>query len=570
MGSISPLRTGARRWLRLFPPVTVALFLAPIAAGLMGTVLPSFGYLPGSGSAPLTLTPWRDFFNAPGVESALLATMVTGVGATVLSVLIAVAVSASWHGTRAVSSLRKWLAPLLAAPHAAFAMGFAFLLAPSGWLVRTISPWATGWDRPPDFIFVQDPNGIALLIALVCKEIFFLLLMIWAALGQVKADRLLDIARTLGYRPVSAWCKVVLPLIYPQIRLPVYAVLAYSLSVVDMAIILGPTAPPTLSVLILTWFQDPAPAMRFQGAAGAVFLLMCVFLTIAMWRAAECLGAKATRDWLTSGARRFADTAVRWISGGAMIAILAVTVGALSTLVLWSITNVWRFPDFVPSSFSLEVWQDIWPRLRESIVITSIVAMVSASIAIVVTLGCLENEQWNGKPTGRRSLTLLYLPLVVPQISFLFGLQIMFVMMNMDGTWSAVIWGHLIFVLPYTFLVLSDPYRALDSRYARAASSLGASPLRLFWRIRAPLLLGAITISFSVGFAVSVTQYLATLFPSVGRLPTLTTEAVISVSGGDRRVAAIYGLTQLALPLLVFGAAMMVSIRRARQFAGSK
>ncbi len=569
MTSVDPLRTGARRWLRFFPPVTMVLFLVPIAAGLAGTLLPSFGYLPGNENTGLSLMPWRDLFNAPGVESALRVTVVTGVVATVLAVLLAIAISAAWHGTRAVSYLRKWLAPLLAAPHAAFAMGFAFLLAPSGWLTRMLSPWATGWERPPDFIFVQDPNGLALLIALVCKEVFFLLLMIWAAMAQVKADKLLDIGRTLGYRPVAAWCKIVLPLIYPQIRLPVYAVLAYSLSVVDMAIILGPTAPPTLSVLVLTWFQDPEPAVRFQGAAGAVLLLVCVVTAIALWRAAECLGASATRGWRTGGARHFADTAVQWISGSIMMAILAVTVGALLTLVLWSLTTVWRFPDFAPNSLSLVMWHDIWPRLKESIIVTTVVASVSATIAVVAALGCLENEQWNGARAGRRSLTLLYAPLVVPQISFLFGLQIMFVMMNLDGTWGAVIWGHLIFVLPYTFLVLSDPYRALDSRYARAASSLGASPFRLFWRIRAPLLLGAIAISFAIGFAVSVTQYLATLFPGAGRLSTLTTEAVIAASGGDRRIAAIYGLTQFVVPLLVFGSAMMVSIRRARHFAGS-
>lgn len=570
MSSFNPSPSGVRRWLRLFPPVTLLIFLIPIAAGLVGTLLPSLGYLPGSEHAQLSLTPWRNFFSAPGVGHALYLTLLTGLGATILATLLAVAFSASWHGSRAIFYLRRWLAPLLASPHAAFAIGFAFLLAPSGWLIRAFSPWATGWERPPDFIFIQDPNGLALLVALVCKEIFFILLMIWSAMGQVNADRLLDVARTLGYRPVSAWCKIVLPLIYPQIRLPVYAVLAYSLSVADMAIILGPTAPPTLSVLMLTWFQDSAPAIRFQGAASAVFLLMCVIGIIAIWRATECLGGLVTRVWLTSGNRRFADTFVRLMSGGGMIAILAITVGSLLALILWSITSVWRFPDFFPGSFSLDTWLYIWPRLKESIFFTTVVAVVCATIAVFTVLGCLENELWNRKGPARNLLRMLYLPLLVPQISFLFGLQVVFTLMNIDGTWGAVVWSHLIFVLPYTFLVLSDPYRALDFRYARSASSLGASPLRLFWRIRAPLLLGAIAISFAVGFSVSVAQYLATLFPGVGRFPTLTTEAVIAVSGGDRRITAVFGLTQLILPLLVFAVAMMITVGRTRQFEGKK
>ena len=36
--------------------------------------------------------------------------------------------------------------------------------------------------------------------------------------------------------------------------------LAYGLSVVDMAMILGPNTPPTLAVLIWRWLADPDPA----------------------------------------------------------------------------------------------------------------------------------------------------------------------------------------------------------------------------------------------------------------------------------------------------------------------
>ena len=38
----------------------------------------------------------------------------------------------------------------------------------------------------------------------------------------------------------------------------------------------------------------------------------------------------------------------------------------------------------------------------------------------------------------------------------------------------ALIWSHLLFVLPYVFLMLADPYRALDERYRRTGLCLGA------------------------------------------------------------------------------------------------
>src|SRR3546814_3589662 len=90
-----------------------------------------------------------------------------------------------------------------------------------------------------------------------------------AALGQADAERARTMARTLGYGPVAAWLKAVFPRVYPQIRLPVYAVIAYAVSVVDVALVLGPTAPALLAVRLLRWFPDPDLAMRFLASAGA-------------------------------------------------------------------------------------------------------------------------------------------------------------------------------------------------------------------------------------------------------------------------------------------------------------
>ncbi|MEQ9447627.1 MAG: ABC transporter permease subunit, partial [Rhodospirillaceae bacterium] len=443
----------------------------------------------------------------------------------------------------------------------AFAIGFAFLLTPSGWLVRIISPWLTGWDLPPNFVFVHGPGGFALMLALVCKEVFFLMLMLWAALEQIRVERLMTVARSLGYSRVAAWIKVVFPMVYKQIRLPVYAVLAYGVSVVDMSLVLGPTLPPTFSVLVLQWAQDPDFATRAQAAAGATLLLFCVVAVITGWRMGEALVAWCARRWLSRGGRRFADPFVQTLSGVLFGLVLAVSVGSFLALVAWSFAGAWRFPDALPATFSLDAWFRHGTALGGHLITTMILAFSSAGIALFVVIGCLENERWHGANLSRRSLFLLYLPLIVPQISFLFGLQIALVVMNLDGTWAAVIWSHLVFVLPYAFLVLSDPYRALDERYARTASTLGASPARVFWRVRLPLLIGPIAITFAVAFAVSVTQYLATLLPGAGQLPTLATEAIILSSGGDRRVVGVYGVAQMVLPLLVFAAAAWISAK---------
>ena len=132
----------------------------------------------------------------------------------------------------------------------------------------------------------------------------------------------------------------------------------------------------------------------------------------------------------------------------------------------------------------------------------------------------------------------------------------LFVWLGLDGVWPGLLWSHLVFVLPYVFLSLRDPYRAWDPRYGRSALCLGAPPWRVFWRIKFPMLLRPLLIASAVGFAVSVAQYLPTLFAGAGRFQTLTTEAVALSAGGNRRLIGAFGVLQMLLPLAGFALAL--------------
>lgn len=544
--------------LRLAPGMTLALFLGPIVAGGLGTLGPAFGWLPAIGGDALSLVPWRTLVSWPGFSTSLRVTLFTGFSATVLSLGIVVLFCASAHGTAVFRRAQGLVAPLLATPHAALAIGFAFLAAPSGMGARLVSPWLTGWTRPPDIATVNDAAGLALIAGLVLKEVPYLLLVTLAALNQVRAEALARVARTLGYGPVTAWMKGVLPLVYPQIRLPVYAVLAFSLSVVDVAMILGPGNPPTLSVLVVRWFADRELSLWFPASAGALLLAGLVAAAIALWWMGEWAIARGARGWLEGGARGGAGHGARvasvWLLG--LVALLSLS--ALLVLAAWSFAGPWRFPDALPRGWTLATWTGQVVSIGDPARATIVIGVTATAAALVLALLCLESEDRFGLRARQRALLLLYLPLLLPQVSFLFGLQVMLVRAGLDGTTGAVVWAHLLFVLPYVFLTLADPWRALDPRLARNAAALGAGPWRVFLAVKLPVMLRPICISAAVGFAVSVGQYLPTLFAGAGRIATLTTEAVTLAGGSDRRVVGAYALVQALLPLLAYAAALAV------------
>ena len=88
--------------LRAAPWLTAALFLGPIGAGLAGTLLPAFGWLPALGGVAFSLEPWRMLLAAPGLPRAVLLTLVTGFAATLLSFCLVVAFCAATQGSALV------------------------------------------------------------------------------------------------------------------------------------------------------------------------------------------------------------------------------------------------------------------------------------------------------------------------------------------------------------------------------------------------------------------------------------------------------------------------------------
>lgn len=553
------MRPGAGPLLRLAPAITLLLMLGPVGAGLVGTVLPAFGYLPAIGGHALTLAPFRALLAEPGLAMSAALSLGTGLVSTLVAFLVVVLFTARFEGTRWFALMRRGLSPVLAVPHAAAALALAVLIAPSGFVLRLLSPWATGLERPPDILLIGDPAGVTLTAALVIKEMPFLFLMLIAALPQSDSRRSRQIAASLGYRPIAAWLKTVLPRVYPQIRLPVFAVLAYSTSVVDMALILGPSTPAPLAVRLVGWMNDPDLSRRFLASAGALLQLALAATAIAIWIAGERIAARLGRRAIASGRRGLAEAPLGAAAALAAGLGLAALSAGIVVLGLWSVAGPWRFPDALPDSLTLAAWSRHLPHLAGTVATTLAIALAAAAIALVLVLACLEGEARRGRSLSHRTLPLVYLPLLVPQVAFLFGLQVLLLSAGLQDSVAAVTLTHLVYVLPYVFLALSDPWRAVDPRFAQVATALGARPTRVFWRVRLPLVTRAVATAAALACAVSFAQYLPTLLIGGGRVTTVTTEAVALAFGGNRQVMAVHAVLQTALPLAAFLLAALVS-----------
>lgn len=500
--------------------------------------------------------------STPGIETSAITSLVSGLLTPAISLAIVFLFLAATQGNRIGNAIAKLSAPVLAIPHAAAAFALALLLAPSGVASRVIAS-LLGWDLPPDYLFINDPNGLALILGLVLKEAPFLLLISLAALPSLGAPRRVALARTLGYKPTTAWLLTVAPVLYPLVRLPLFAVIVFASSAVDVALILGPSLPPTLSVRLLEWFVAPEIESRQLASAAALLQLVVSLSALGIWLLFERVVARAFAPLAARGASRLSarrvtyDTALTALGNALLPLSLAFILMGIGALMLTSVGTEWRYPALVPSVWSTQQWTSALSEWRAPLFNATMIALLSVTAALALSLFTLEAQARSSVSTARIA-TFLYLPLLVPQVVFISGIALLAERALLSPSLTLVAAGHFLFVLPYVYLTLQGGYARFDTRWLMLAKTLGASNTVCFWRIRLPLLSTQLVTAVMLGLAISLSLYLPTQILGAGRIPTLTTEAIALVSSGNRSTIGTWALLQSALPTLCFMLALVL------------
>lgn len=496
---------------------------------------------------------WQALVQEPQFAIALRHTLISALGSTLLALALALSTVIVLYPSTAWQWLTRRLALLLAFPHAAFAVGLGFLLAPTGLIARLLAP-VLEWVSPPLWLTPQDPYALSLTLALALKESWFLLWVLAAVLQQKSTVNALQVAQSLGYGSLQSWLQVLLPQILPRLAWPLLAVMAYSISVVDMALILAPTTPSPLAVLGWQWLNDTNPERYAMGSAVSLLLmLILVVTTICGWLSFKVLQvfnqAPSGKRWKSI---RLPIKPI-WAVGVVLSGWLA-----LLLLLICSFANHWFFPALLPSTWTIKGWLQLdWSLLGNTVVI----GLVSSVLALIMVVAWLESikQRWDG--VSYWVLVLPAVPLVAAQYEVMIRLQA-------ESTYLALIWSHLLWVLPYVLLVLASTYRGFDSRLSTSARALGYGYWQVLWRVKLPILWRPMSAALAVGFAVSVAQYLPTLMIGAGRINTMTTEAVALSAGGNRRTLAVYAVGQALLPWLMFMLMNSLAHWQARDRAG--
>ena len=523
--------TMARRYLGAVP--LVLLFLLPLAWSLLLL-------LPGVVDAQA----FHALFLHPQFFWALKLTLFTGLTSTVLSLVIALLII-----SKTSRNILQQASLFLSVPHLALAMGFGFLIAPTGLLARLISVLVTSWTSPPQWQTTQDPYGLALIAALVLKETPFL---VWAMASVMQQDELklrfareTVIARSLGHGPCSSFIRVVLPQVLQRTMWPIIAVFSYGMTVVDMALVIGPTQPPTLAQLVWTDLNDGETLANARGAAGTLLLSGLIIFALVASLVVLRVIRPLQRQWMTQAARPESLSRLPNFIWPAWTIVYALVIIAL---VLQSFSALWPFPNLVPPTFTTTAWsrmlQDSSPFWT-----SVVIATVSSSLALLAVVTWLETQLPKRDWIALAAATAM---LCLPALLVALGQYRLLLLVGGTGTWGGLLIAHVLSVTAYVLVMLTGPYRAFDPRWQSASHGLRESRAAFLLKIKWPMLKAPLLSAVAIGFAASIAQFVPAQLAAAGRFSTLPMEAVTLSSGGNRALIAVYALVLMALPLFAF------------------
>lgn len=133
------------------------------------------------------------------------------------------------------------------------------------------------------------------------KESAFLLWILVAVLSEKRLLQQVIVLDSLGYSRWQCLNWLLLPSVAPSLAMAMLAIVAWSLSVVDVAIILGPGNPPTLAVISWQWLTQGDADQQTKGALASLLLM----LLLAAYVLAQLAAHYSPRRWHSQACHTF-------------------------------------------------------------------------------------------------------------------------------------------------------------------------------------------------------------------------------------------------------------------------
>ncbi|MDI2131949.1 ABC transporter permease [Yinghuangia seranimata] len=229
-----------------------------------------------------------------------------------------------------------------------------------------------------------------------------------------------------------------------------------------------------------------------------------------------------------------------------------VVLGPLAMLVIAAFAGDWN--GVLPSTWTTEHFRDATDGTNlDSVVVSIQTALLAAGIALVVGTWTAIAARNAPRPVRRIADAVLHLPVAVPSVVVGLGMLVAFSdgPLLLNGTKWIVIAAHAVLVVAFAYATVSAGLDRTDQAFADVAASLGASPLRVLFRVRLPMLLPSLSAAASLALALSMGEVGATIMVYPADWRTLPVSVFTLTDRGKVLLGSAVTLTLLLATLIL-------------------
>ena len=167
-----------------------------------------------------------------------------------------------------------------------------------------------------------------------------------------------------------------------------------------------------------------------------------------------------------------------------------------------------------------------WRRsIVNSLIIGGGATIVATLLGTLAALGLRSSQL----PFASAIRTTFLMPMVVPAVVLGVGMQMLYGRLGLANSYLGVIVAHAVLCTPFVLVSVSGSLNAMDPWLERAASSLGASPTRVFRRVTLPTIMPGMLTGAVFAFATSLDEVVLTLFVAGPNQRTLARQMFASI-----------------------------------------
>lgn len=192
-------------------------------------------------------------------------------------------------------------------------------------------------------------------------------------------------------------------------------------------------------------------------------------------------------------------------------------------------------------------------NLLEAVATSLKVGLLSATLATTLgTLAAFVVVRCGRFPTHTFFTSMIYAPLVMPEVMTGLSLLLLFVAINLERGFLTIVLAHSIFTMSFATVVVQARLRNFDISVEEAALNLGATPLRTFFYITLPLIAPSVISAWLLSFTLSLDDLVIASFTAGPGSMTLPMKIYSQVRMGvTPEINAISTLMITAVTLIV-------------------